>query len=207
MAGALRSSSRRPQTAASEPVAASLRLGRALRRLRLANDWTLERAAEQFGLDLKHLQKVEAGAQNVTLSTLERILRGLDADLGAILEAAVLGRAPRDRPASAVAEQRAPLAPARSARPDSIAANAEVLARVGARVSELRRARRMTQRELATQANLSLGFVQRAEAGRVKMMTMRRLVQLAGVLGIDIATLFVPPSQRYRRLGRPNRET
>jgi transcriptional regulator with XRE-family HTH domain len=53
-------------------------LGKRVRRLRKANSWTLERAAENMHLDLKHLQKIEAGQLNVTLVTLVRIAEGLE---------------------------------------------------------------------------------------------------------------------------------
>ncbi len=52
-------------------------LGVRTRELREKRGWTLERAAEAMDLDLKHLQKVEAGKLNVTLVTLVRIAEGL----------------------------------------------------------------------------------------------------------------------------------
>lgn len=51
-------------------------LGIRVRSLRTANAWTLEKAAERCDLDLKHLQKIEAGALNVTLVTLVRLAVG-----------------------------------------------------------------------------------------------------------------------------------
>ena len=52
-------------------------LGARVRELRKQRRWTLETAAEAMSLDLKHLQKVEAGQLNVTLVTLVRIAEGL----------------------------------------------------------------------------------------------------------------------------------
>jgi transcriptional regulator with XRE-family HTH domain len=52
-------------------------LGVRVRQLRHAQDMTLEQAAERMDLDLKHLQKIEAGLLNVTLVTLVRIAVGL----------------------------------------------------------------------------------------------------------------------------------
>lgn len=52
-------------------------LGLRLRSFREALGWTLEHAAERCDLDLKHLQKIEAGQLNVTLVTLVRISVGL----------------------------------------------------------------------------------------------------------------------------------
>lgn len=56
-------------------------LGLQVRTLRLQRQWTLEQAAERMDLDLKHLQKVEAGTLNVTLVTLSRIAEGLGTSL------------------------------------------------------------------------------------------------------------------------------
>ena len=52
-------------------------LGQRLRELRQSKEWTLEQAAEQMQVDLKHLQKIEAGQINVTLATLLRMADGL----------------------------------------------------------------------------------------------------------------------------------
>ena len=57
------------------------RLGANVRALRKNRAWTLEQAAELAHLDLKHLQKVEAGALNVTLVTLVRLAEGFDIQL------------------------------------------------------------------------------------------------------------------------------
>jgi transcriptional regulator with XRE-family HTH domain len=52
-------------------------LGLRLRRVRDAEGWTLEQTAERCDMDLKHLQKIEAGTLNVTLVTLVRLSNGL----------------------------------------------------------------------------------------------------------------------------------
>lgn len=59
-------------------------LGAHVRALREERGWTLERAAEAMDLDLKHLQKVEAGKLNVTLVTLVRIAKGLGEPVAAL---------------------------------------------------------------------------------------------------------------------------
>lgn len=61
-------------------------LGRRIRKLRLARRWTLEQAAEASDIDLKHWQKLEAGAINVTLVTLVRIAAGLDVPIAALFK-------------------------------------------------------------------------------------------------------------------------
>lgn len=71
------------------------RLGRNVRLLRTKRAWTLEHAAERMQLDLKHLQKVEAGLLNVTLVTLVRIADGLDVEVCALFARAA--RQPRTR--------------------------------------------------------------------------------------------------------------
>ena len=61
------------------------RLGQRVRELRLEREWTLEAAAAKMGLDLKHLQKIEAASKSVgdkgmnpTLVTLYRLAKGFD---------------------------------------------------------------------------------------------------------------------------------
>ena len=59
-------------------------LGASVRKLRRLRRWTLEHAAERMSLDLKHLQKVEAGLLNITMVTLVRIADGLGVPLRAL---------------------------------------------------------------------------------------------------------------------------
>jgi transcriptional regulator with XRE-family HTH domain len=61
---------------------AARKLGLRVRSLRRARGWTLEGLAERADLDLKHLQKIEAGSLNVTLVTIVRIATGLGVPLG-----------------------------------------------------------------------------------------------------------------------------
>jgi transcriptional regulator with XRE-family HTH domain len=51
-------------------------LGKRIRQLREDRGWTLEQASEAMHIDLKHLQKIEAGQLNVTLVTLVRVAEG-----------------------------------------------------------------------------------------------------------------------------------
>ena len=57
------------------------RLGANVRALRLDRHWTLERAAEQTHLDMKHFQKIEVGSLNLTLVTLVRLAQGFETDI------------------------------------------------------------------------------------------------------------------------------
>ena len=59
-------------------------LGARVRALREERDWTLERAAERMDIDWKHLQKIESGTLNVTLSTLVRVASGFRCPLAAL---------------------------------------------------------------------------------------------------------------------------
>jgi len=65
-------------------VAEATNLGLRVRALRQARKWTLEEAAEAANLDLKHLQKVEAGKLNLTLVTLARIAEGFGEPLASL---------------------------------------------------------------------------------------------------------------------------
>ncbi len=68
----------------SRYLAETRALGARVRELREKRGWTLERAAEAMDLDLKHLQKVEAGKLNVTLVTLVRIAEGFSVPLATL---------------------------------------------------------------------------------------------------------------------------
>jgi len=58
-------------------VGAAPAVGMRVRQLRNDAGLTLEQASAQMDIDLKHLQKVEAGQLNVTLVTILRIADGL----------------------------------------------------------------------------------------------------------------------------------
>lgn len=79
---------RASQLARQKPrfIAEAKALGARVRELREARDWTLENAAEAMDLDLKHLQKIEAGKLNVTLVTLVRIAEGLEEPLSSLFQ-------------------------------------------------------------------------------------------------------------------------
>lgn len=69
-------------------------LGRRLRALRKARGWTLDKAAEHTGVDLKHIQMIEAGKLNVTLITLVRLSRGFGLRVGDLFDASFLEHSP-----------------------------------------------------------------------------------------------------------------
>jgi transcriptional regulator with XRE-family HTH domain len=59
-------------------------LGLRARALRQRRGWTLEHAAEQMSVDLKHLQKIESGQVNITLVTLVRLADGLGEQIASL---------------------------------------------------------------------------------------------------------------------------
>lgn len=76
---------------------------------------------------------------------------------------------------------------------------------VGARIAEERRARGLTQSQLAARVGSSDKHLQRVEAGS-ENLTLRTLASFAGALGIDPGALFRPPLEAARRRrGRPAR--
>lgn len=80
-----------------------MHLARAVRRLRSEGGWTIEEVAERSGLDPRHIQLVESGSSNPTLSTLVRVAEGL----GTSLETLAAGlAAPPEAPVSPPARGR-----------------------------------------------------------------------------------------------------
>jgi transcriptional regulator with XRE-family HTH domain len=76
---------------------AQARIGARVRELRHVAGWTLEQLAERADMDLKHLQKLEAGTLNPTLVTFVRLAKGLRVDLADLFRApdAAAPKAPR----------------------------------------------------------------------------------------------------------------
>jgi transcriptional regulator with XRE-family HTH domain len=61
------------------------RLAANVRRMRLANGWTQEQAAEYCEIGSRMYQTIEAGDTNVTLVTLARLADGFDVESGELL--------------------------------------------------------------------------------------------------------------------------
>jgi transcriptional regulator with XRE-family HTH domain len=61
------------------------RLGRRVKALREERELTQERAAEIAGLDARHLQAIEAGEANVTMSTLHGLAKSLGVTLAELM--------------------------------------------------------------------------------------------------------------------------
>jgi transcriptional regulator with XRE-family HTH domain len=75
---------------------------------------------------------------------------------------------------------------------------------MGKRVAELRRARGMTQAQLAERADFSIQYLQRIEAGR-ENLTVRSAARIAQLLGCRFVELFRRPTTTIVRRGRPPR--
>jgi transcriptional regulator with XRE-family HTH domain len=67
-------------------VSARERLASYLARERRRRGVTQQELAADLGLDLRHYRKIEAGEVDVTLSTLDRIARGLAVDVSDLLK-------------------------------------------------------------------------------------------------------------------------
>jgi transcriptional regulator with XRE-family HTH domain len=63
----------------------ALQLGHKVRELRLDLGWTVEEAAERFGVEPAHVRRIEAGRTNPSLATLVSIAIGLGTDVVSLL--------------------------------------------------------------------------------------------------------------------------
>jgi transcriptional regulator with XRE-family HTH domain len=78
-----------PKTAHHRESAAfrrvAVQLGHRVRELRRDLDWTVEEAAEKFGIEPAHVRRIEAGRTNPSLATLVSIALGLGTDVVSLL--------------------------------------------------------------------------------------------------------------------------
>ena len=79
---------------------------------------------------------------------------------------------------------------------------ATVLRSVGRRIAELRRARGLTQEQLAEQAGVTVGYVRQIEGG-TENLTLESLVKLANLLEVGLDEVMVAPTSMKARRGRP----
>ena len=70
------------------------RVARNVCRHRVAQRLTLMQLGEAAGLHWRHLQKIEAGKANVTLSTIARLAKGLGVDPHELMTTTPRGRTP-----------------------------------------------------------------------------------------------------------------
>jgi DNA-binding XRE family transcriptional regulator len=78
-----------PKTAHHRESAAfrrlAVQLGHQVRELRQKLEWTVEEAAERFGIEPAHVRRIEAGRTNPSLATLVSIAHGLGTDVVSLL--------------------------------------------------------------------------------------------------------------------------
>lgn len=75
---------------------------------------------------------------------------------------------------------------------------------VGRRIAEVRVERGWTQEEAAHRFGISARMMRKLEAGA--NTSIRRLIEIAGKLGVDVSALFETPKTRAKRQrGRPRR--
>lgn len=78
--------------------------------------------------------------------------------------------------------------------------------RVARRIAEVRVGLGLTQEAVAERLGISLKGVQRIEQGR-QNLTLRTLVRVAQVLGVQVIALFEAPTAKQVRRGRPAKVT
>ena|SRR2546428_1986852 len=96
------------------------RLGRRIRELRTERRLSQEALAEKAGMTNKHLSRIERGETNTRATTLVRILRGLDVNVGEVFSR---------------------ITPSPALRPDALRELSEAIRSLAGVVSELTRAR------------------------------------------------------------------
>lgn len=70
----------------SKRASAQGRLAASVKRERARLGWTQEQVAEKAGLNIRHYQKVEEGAVNVTLRTVELLAEAFGVDIADLLQ-------------------------------------------------------------------------------------------------------------------------
>ncbi len=169
-------------------------------------DLGVEQLAGRMGVDPRQVRRIERGQANVTFDTLTALATGLErlpSELLASVERAIMV------PALMVTGEQRAASP--TARPGStpppasndghgIPVSEQPLHRaLGATVAAFRRHARMTQRDLAAAAGLSLSAVQSVESGRHAPTTLT-LETLAKALRCDVMDLFGPRSAKHPKL-------
>lgn len=167
-----------------------------VRDLRRGNGWTLEKASAKMGLDLRHLQQIEAGTVNVTLATILRIC-----DAFGVSPSVLLPFARETKPKLGPVRVRtfgviggAEVAEFRPRHPGQVMENpierppaaelGDVLKRVGDAIKQRRRVRGWTQRKLAEVLGVAVQYLQAVEGGK-QNLTIESLLKFGKALDVD----------------------
>lgn len=177
----------------SGPDQAIEELGGRIRQLRLEHGWTQAQTAEAASLDLKHLQKIEAGQLNVSFLTLRQLARGFQLSLAELLPHEE--RPPARRPNPLPAES---TDPGTGEAPVRLEDCPSVLAALGNEVARLRKQRGFSQAELAQKAGVGLSTVRLTESGKTNL-TVASLVLLANALEVRASALLSASSAPLKR--------
>lgn len=169
-------------------------MGARARSLRLAAGLTLEQVAGAAEGDFRHLQRIEAGQINVTLATLLRLARALGVPAHRLL-----GSEPAEDEepltSAAIVRDVVPHGPKSNikyaSRPPDVEAVTE---RAGARLRAARIARRMTQRQAAEAAGITVQHLQRVERG-AQNATLKTLLRAAAAVGVELDAVLAPPGR------------
>jgi transcriptional regulator with XRE-family HTH domain len=167
-------------------------------------DLGVEQLAGRMGVDARQVRRIERGQANVTFETLVALATGLErlpSDLLAQVERALI----LEDGAAAATKGRAQAAHAEPAMVGHGVPSDEPLHRaLGLAVAAFRRHGRLTQRELASAAGLSLSAIQSVESGRHAPTTLT-LETLALALKCDVLDLFTARAAKSAHKARVSR--
>jgi transcriptional regulator with XRE-family HTH domain len=165
----------------------------------------VEQLAGRMGVDARQVRRIERGQANLTFETLVALATGLErvpSDMLAQVERAFMLE---DGAGEAVKGRAKAVAAAPSIDGRGVPSDEPVHRGVGLAVAAFRRHARLTQRELATVAGLSLSAIQSVESGRHAPTTLT-LETLARALKCDVLDLFTTRAARSGHMSRVSRE-
>lgn len=159
-------------------------VGGVARRARQERGWTLQHAAAQMGVDLRQLQKLEAGEGNPQLGTLLRVADGLGVAVSELLSGVAAGEGAKSY-AAALTEAKSETGVAvglREAELLGVAGEGDVVQWLAERVKRLRDERGWSQEALAKASGVSPQYLQRIERGKVNP-SLRVVARVMRALG------------------------
>lgn len=165
-------------------------VGGVARRARQARGWTLQYAAAQMGLELRQLQKLEAGEGNPQLGTLLRVADGLGVLVSELVGGVRAGEGAKSY-AAALTEVKIEAGVAAGVREGEllgVVGEGDVVQRLAERVKRLRAERGWSQEALAKAAGVSPQYLQRIELGRVNP-SVRVVERVLRALGDEFSAL------------------